>query len=152
MSVTRRKFLNSAAPLALLPCGGWGYLAVPAQAEGVLCPDLMDPGPLPDRALGSPAAAVTIIEYASMTCSHCAQFATGTFPELKTRFIDTGKVRFVFREYPLEPLAMAASMLIRAVDENQYYRAIDILFREQLQWGASGRVQPLMTLAVKELG
>src|SRR5712691_11668810 len=65
--------------------------------------DLMTPSPLGERVLGNDAAPVTIIEYASMTCSHCARFHEVTYPELKKRYVDTGKVRFIFREFPLDP-------------------------------------------------
>ncbi len=73
----------------------------------------MRPGPLPDLWMGSKDAAVTIVEYASTTCSHCAAFHNGTFKELKAKYIDTGKVRFVLREFPLNPVDMAAYMLAR---------------------------------------
>ena len=75
--------------------------------------DLAVPGPLGDVAQGPADAKVTIIEYASMTCSHCANFHKATWPELKKRYIDTGKVRFILREFPLDPLATAGFMLAR---------------------------------------
>jgi protein-disulfide isomerase len=123
----------------------------PAEAQTAPPPDLMDPGPLPDRVLGSVTATVTIIEYASMTCGHCAEFATTTFPALKKKFIDTGKVRFIAREFPLDDLAAAAAMLIRSVHQDRYYEALDELFAQQRQW-RSTRVQPLMTFAIAHLG
>ena len=73
----------------------------------------MRPGPLPDLVLGKADAPVTIVEYASMTCPHCATFHKTTYPALKSKYIDTGKVRFIFREFPLDELAVAASMLAR---------------------------------------
>ena len=73
------------------------------------------PVSLPDMALGSAKAAVTIVEYASMTCPHCAAFEQNVFPMLKSKYIDAGKVRFVFREFPLDIKAAAASMLARCV-------------------------------------
>jgi protein-disulfide isomerase len=153
--MTRREFISGAAPLVpwglALAVGRGRYLVGSARAQTVSGLDLMDPGPLPDRVLGSSTATVTIIEYASMTCPHCAQFSTETFPEVKTRFIGTGKVRYIFREYPLDPLAVAASMLLRSVDEDKYYSVIDTLFRQQRQW-VSDRIQPLMTVAVNQLG
>src|SRR5215218_7897862 len=101
---------------------------VPALAQNVSVQDLATPGPLGDVALGPADAKVTIVEYASMTCSHCAAFHNETFPELKKRYIDTGKVRFILREFPLDPLATAGFMLARCDGESKYYPVTDLLF------------------------
>jgi protein-disulfide isomerase len=122
-----------------------------AHAQDAQPADLMAPGPLPDRVLGSSTATVTIVEYASMTCSHCAAFAVLTYPDLKKEFIDTGKVCYIAREFPLDALAAAASMLIRSVDADRYYPVMELLFKEQRQW-VSDRIQLLMTFAVTRLG
>jgi len=111
----------------------------------------MAAGPLPDRILGSATASVTMIDYSSMTCPHCAEFATTTFPVLKKEFVDTGKVRFIAREYPLDDLAAAAAMLIRSVGPDRYYPALEELFAQQREWW-SPRIQPLMTFAIAHLG
>jgi len=87
-----------------------------------------------DVVLGNPNAPVTVIEYASMTCSHCASFHTGTLPQLKEQYIDTGKVKFIMREFPLDNLAGAASMLARCVDDDKFYPFVDMLFEKQEQW------------------
>ncbi len=79
--------------------------------------ELMKPDALPDMVMGNANAPVTIVEYASMTCPHCAHFQETTFPELKKRYIDTGKVRYIFREFPLDNLAAAAFMLARCAGE-----------------------------------
>src|SRR6185503_2006793 len=101
----------------------------------------MRPGPLPDLVLGKADAPVTIIEYASMTCPHCANFHKTTYPALKTKYIDTGKVRFIFREFPLDELAVAAAMLARCADQNERSMAlIDVLFASQDKWAVR---QPL---------
>src|SRR5262249_40128466 len=77
-------------------------------------------------------APVTIIEYASMTCPHCANFAINTFPQLKEKYIDTGKVRYILREFPFDPVAAGAFMLARcAGDKDKYYALVDLLFRTQ---------------------
>jgi protein-disulfide isomerase len=87
-----------------------------------------------ERALGDENAPVTIIEYASATCPHCARFHIDTFPALKEEFIDTGKVRFVFREFPFDDLALAAFMLARCAPEERYFPIVDVLFEEQQSW------------------
>ncbi len=96
----------------------------------------IEPVSLPDMALGPRDAAVTIVEYSSMTCSHCATFAESTFPALRSKYIDTGRVRFVFREFPLDQKAAAASMLARCAangDAEKYFGVVDTLFRQQDQ-------------------
>lgn len=97
-----------------------------------------------DIVLGDPDAPVTVIEYASMTCPHCAAFHTGTLPKLKEQYIDTGKVKFIMREFPLDNLAGAASMLARCVAEDKFYPFVDMLFEKQSQWArAADPVQEL---------
>jgi protein-disulfide isomerase len=147
-SETVRTLVAGAAAVA--SDGGFA-LVDSIRAHAVSLEELNNPGPLPDMVLGSPDAPITIIEYASLTCSHCAQFATTTFPEFKARYIDTGKVRYIFREFPLDELAAAASMLARSVGNDRYFFVIETLFRQQRQW-VTDRIQPLMTLATKELG
>ena len=94
---------------------------------------LLEPGVLPDMALGKADAKVTIVEYASMTCPHCAHFHATTLPELKSKYIDTGKVRLIFREFPFDPRAEAGFMLARCSGDN-YFPMIDVLFKQQMQW------------------
>ncbi|WP_262031844.1 DsbA family protein [Microvirga sp. Mcv34] len=117
----------TAGVLAALPYG-------PAFAQNVAVQDLAVQGPLGDVALGPENAKVTIIEYASLTCSHCANFHKTTWPELKKRYIDTGKVRFVLREFPLDPLATAGFLLARCDSKNKYYPITDLLFEQQRNW------------------
>lgn len=109
-------------------------LGLSALAQGVDAAALMQPGPLGDVWLGPKDAKVTIIEYASMTCSHCAAFHRTTWPALKERYIDTGKVRFTLREFPLDPLATAAFMLARCDGDAKYYPITDLLFDQQQGW------------------
>ena len=94
-----------------------------------------------DMELGAKDAPVTIIEYASMTCSHCANFHMGPFKELKAKYIDTGKVRLVFREFPFDPLALQASMLARCVGEKRYFGMLNVLFKSQAKWANSSEPQ-----------
>lgn len=80
---------------------------------------LMAESPLPDHTLGDAAAPVTIIEYASLTCHHCSNFHKQTWPAFKAKYVETGKVRFIFREFPLDPLAMGAVMLTRCIGDDK---------------------------------
>jgi protein-disulfide isomerase len=95
---------------------------------------LLEPGPLGQEVLGSADAPVTIVEYASLTCGHCAAFHMQTFPALKEKYIDTGKVRFIMREFPLDPLAAAAFMLSRCAGDGKYYQMVDLFFEKQADW------------------
>lgn len=96
---------------------------------------LLEPGVLPEQALGKADAPVTIVEYASMTCPHCATFHEKTLPEFKAKYIDTGKVRMIFREFPFDPRAEAGFMLARCAKDN-YFPMVDVLFRQQQNWAA----------------
>jgi protein-disulfide isomerase len=121
-----------------------------AAPEQVPMSDLMKPEALPDMVMGDAKAPVTIVEYASMTCPHCAHFQETTFPELKKRYIDTGKVRYIFREFPLDNLAAAAFMLARCageLDSSKYYAMIDTMFAQQRTWAVEKPIPPLMTIA-----
>ena len=108
-------------------------VAAPQPQGTVDMAKLLEPGALPDKVLGKDDAPVTIVEYASMTCSHCAHFANTTFPELKTKYIDTGKARLIFREFPFDPRAEAGFMLARCADDN-YFAMVDLLFKQQESW------------------
>jgi protein-disulfide isomerase len=135
--MTRRQalqLLGSTAALAILATAVPLGTAVPALAQNASKQDLAVEGPLGDIALGPKDAKVTIIEYASMTCTHCAAFAQRTFPELKKRYIDTGKVRYILREFPLDPLATAGFMLARCAGEDKFYPVVEMLFDQQKNW------------------
>jgi len=108
--------------------------AVAPEAQGTVdMAELLKPGALPDKQLGKDDAKVTIVEYASMTCPHCAHFAETTFPDLKTKYIDTGKARYILREFPFDPSAEAGFMLARCAKDN-YFPMVDVLFRQQANW------------------
>ncbi len=105
-----------------------------ASAQSAIAAAVAKPVSLPDIAIGSPKAPITITEYASMSCPHCAAFGENVFPMLRSKYIDTGKVRFVFREFPLDIKAAAASMLARCIakdDSEKYLGAVEILFKQQ---------------------
>ena len=161
MPINRREFCQGAATTIMFAAAFGASLlpSFPAQAqEAVPIPELMGPQALPDFALGEAQAPVTIIEYASMTCPHCAHFDENTFPELKKRYIDAGKVRYVLREFPLDPLAAAGFMLARCAgdpggdgtgnkDPSKYYAMVDTLFRQQDVWVKEKPIPPLLAIA-----
>ena len=111
--------------------------------------DLLKPGALPDLILGKADAPVTIIEYASMTCSHCGHFHTTVFDTIKTKYIDTGKVRFIMREFPLDTLAVAASMLARCTGGEKAIPLIGVFFAKQDDWAfqRSNQIPELFKIA-----
>ena len=90
-----------------------------------------------DMILGKADAPVTIIEYASLTCPHCAHFAANTFPKIKKELIDTGKVRWVYRDFPLDRLALRAALLAHCMPKEQYFLTIDALFASQNDWAGA---------------
>jgi protein-disulfide isomerase len=100
--------------------------------------ELMAPGPLEDIVLGKPDAPVTIVEYASMTCPHCAQFHTAVLPQLKTKYFDNGQAKLILREFPLDGLAVAAFMLARCAGPDRYYPMVGALFETQGTWAVPG--------------
>jgi len=107
--------------------------AAPQPEGSVDVAKLMQPGPLPDMQLGKDDAPVTIVEYASMTCPHCAHFDITTLPELKKKYIDAGKARLILREFPFDPRAEAGFMLARC-SQDKYFAMVDVLFHQQDNW------------------
>jgi protein-disulfide isomerase len=151
---TRREFCQSTAgvalSLAVLGISLLPPLVNQALADTIPVAELMKPDKLPDMVMGSDKAPVTVIEYASMTCPHCAHFNEVTFPEIKKRYIDTGKVRYIFREFPLDSLAAAAFMLARCTgdtDSAKYFAMVDTLFRQQRTWAVEKPLAPLLAIA-----
>jgi protein-disulfide isomerase len=145
---TRRQFLNLLVPL--LAAGSLLLDGMkPSSAQTVPEAALMKAGPLGEEAMGSNSAPVTIIEYASLTCPHCAHFAETTFPKLKKEYIDTGKVRYILREFPLDPLSTAALMLARCAPQDQYFSVIELLFRTQEQWLGRKPMDALLSVATQ---
>ena len=113
----------------------------------------MKPGPLPDLVLGNADAPITVVEYASMTCGHCAHFHTTVFPTLKEKYVDTGKVRFIMREFPLDNLAAAASMLARCAGDGKTFPLISVLFAKQDDWAfVKGDPRPELLKFAKQAG
>jgi protein-disulfide isomerase len=123
-----------------------------ASAQQDISADLAKPSALGDEVLGKADAPVTIIEYASMTCSHCAHFHQKTFPLLKSKYIDTGKVRFILREFPLDPLATAGFMLARCAGPGKYYPLTGLLFDQQETWAFADKPADALLATVKQAG
>jgi len=134
-TLNRRSLLGLGMAIAALP----GLTATATHAQTVNVAKLMVPPPLGDMALGNPKAKVTMVEYASATCPHCAHFHNVTFPKIKKEYIDTGKVRFIFREFPFDDLAMAAFMLARCAPKDQYFPLIGVLYEQQQKWESNPR-------------
>jgi len=140
----RRQLLTGVAGIAAAALAG----TTAARAQTALPPA----GPLGDVWLGSADAKVSIIEYASMTCSHCAHFHETAWPELKKKYIDTGKVRFTLREFPLDPLATAGFMLARCNGNDKYYPMTDLLFAQQRNWAFVDKPVDALSALVKQAG
>lgn len=106
---------------------------VPPSRGSVDMNRLLEEGALPDKVLGQEDALVTIVEYLSMTCIHCANFHNNTLPTIKERYIDTGQARLITREFPFDPRAEAGAMLARCAD-TRYHAMVDVLFRQYQNW------------------
>ena len=137
MILTRRAFTAALSLTGLGLLAGLSPLRLITEAMAQSAADVAKPVSLPDMALGPANAAVTVTEFASMTCPHCAAFTERVFPKIKSEYIDSGKIRFVFREFPLDVKAAAGSMLARCIakdDAGKYFAVVDMLFRQQEAW------------------
>ena len=146
MIITRRAFTAALSLTGLALLAGFPPLRFIAQALAQNAADVAKPMSLPDMALGPANAPVTITEYASMTCPHCAAFNDAVFPKIKAAYIDTGKIRYVFREFPLDIKAAAGSMLSRCIangDSAKYFAVTDLLFRQQSDWVVKNTTEAL---------
>jgi protein-disulfide isomerase len=153
-SKTRMFVVGAVAVAALV--GGLVYWRASAPGAGTdaqgektdpAVAELMAPGPLEDISWGNADAPNTIVEYASMTCPHCAQFHTTVLPELQAEYFDTGQTRLILREFPLDGLAVAAFMLARCAGPDRYYPMVSAMFETQQTWavpGADGKEKLLL--------
>ena len=146
MIITRRAFTAALSLTGLAALAGFSPLRLITGAMAQSASDVAKPVSLPDMALGRADAPVTITEYASMTCPHCAAFNADVFPKIKSTYIDTGKIRYVFREFPLDIKAAAGSMLSRCIakgDAAKYFAVTDLLFKQQADWVAKNTTETL---------
>jgi len=120
-------------------------LAAPSWGAGEAAPVLGGD----DIVLGKSDAAVTIFEYASLTCPHCAEFDADSLPKVKAEWIEPGKARLVFRDYPLDQLALKAAIVARCAPAEHFYDFIDELFHSQVNWaGAANPLEALQRIAL----
>ena len=146
MIITRRAFTAALSLTGLAALAGFSPLRLITGAMAQGAADVAKPVSLPDMAIGPADASVTITEYASMTCPHCAAFNAEVFPKIKAAYVDTGKVRYVFREFPLDIKAAAGSMLARCIakdDSGKYFAVIDMLFKQQNDWVTKNTTETL---------
>ncbi len=131
--------LRRLAGVALVCAGALGasgaFAASPPQPDGTVeMAKVLQPGSLADLSLGDPSAPVTMIEYGSLTCPHCAAFSKETLPELKKAYIDAGKVRYIFREFSRNTLDVAGFVLARCLGDDKAFAADELLFAQQDKW------------------
>ncbi|GAN78863.1 DsbA family protein [Acidocella aminolytica] len=119
MQFTRRSILSIVGASALVPSVAWAGQTPPTETE---------------RSIGSPKAPVTVLEFFSLTCPHCAEFGTVTMPEVKSKLVDSGKVRFVYHDFPLDQIALKAAQVSRYLPDDEYYPFIEALFASQNDW------------------
>jgi len=146
--LSRRRLLAAAGALAVAATPAFADKAANGSVSVI---ELMAPNALPDIVEGDPKAPITIVEYASMTCTHCAAFHHDVYPALKKNYIDTGKVKFILREFPLDPLATAAFMLARETGDKRD-AVVDLLFSQQKNWAFTDKPLENLTRYAKQAG
>jgi protein-disulfide isomerase len=143
----RRAFLAGSVAGALV------LASAPVLAqETVNVDDLDAPGQLGEKALGPADAPVTVVEYASMSCPHCAHFDATTFDQFKLKYVDSGKVRYIFREFPLNAPAYAVAMVARCAPADRFFDVVHTYFRSQEDWLASEDLKGAILETAKEFG
>jgi protein-disulfide isomerase len=153
--ITRRRFVTGTVALggALLASTALSGIVVQSALAQTPSPaELAEAGPLGEQALGAENAPVTIIEYASMTCGACADFHNKTYPTLKSKYIDTGKVRYILREFPIDPTAAGAFMLARCAGKDKYFPLVEAFFAQQSTWATAKQPIPPMLAIAKQAG
>lgn len=144
----RNMWILGAGAIAVVAILGGAYLTSRPGGPSPVAPARAQTAPAPanvpagltitdkDHVMGNADAAVTIIEYASMTCSHCASFHNDVLPTIKTKYVDTGKAKFVYRDFPLDRVAAQAAQLAECVDRSRYFGVVATIFQTQGQWAA----------------
>jgi protein-disulfide isomerase len=146
LKIDRRVFIAGSAATALtLSPAAWAQATVNVE-------DLHAPGPLGEKVLGPASAPVTVVEYASMSCPHCAHFDTATFDDFRLRYIDSGKVRYIFREFPLNAPAYAVAMVARCAPADRFFEIIHTYFRSQEKWLSSQDLRGAILEIAKPFG
>lgn len=123
-----------------------------ANSAGGSGSKLDQPGPLEEKTIGDVNAPIKVIEYASMTCPHCASFHNLIYHPLKEKYVDTGKVLFAFREFPLDPLAVTIAVLARCAPDDKFFNVIDVFFKTQSKWRRNDNPLAAVTEITKQLG
>ncbi len=149
MTLSRRSTLTLAGGVVAAGAIGWlGWQRFsPAPAPVIAAPPVTPTAADGDqrkaeRALGDPSAKVTVNEFFSLTCTHCARFALTTMPQVEKDLIDPGKVRFVFHDFPLDQVALTAAMVARYLPASQYYPFVSALFANQDRWAFARGINP----------
>jgi protein-disulfide isomerase len=136
---------------AIAAQGALAATAVPEPDRTVDMAAVLKPGALPELSIGD-ASGVPVIEYGSLTCPHCAAFSREVLPELKKDYIDTGKVKFIFREFSRNPLDVAAFVLARCVGDDKAFAAIELLFSQQDKWAFVDKPLEPLVAAMRPAG
>lgn len=144
LTLTRRQTLTTALTGALTAALAAGLLPAPAVAQSTPA--------VTEMALGAADAPVTLVEYAMFTCPHCADFAREVFPKIKEKYIDTGKVRLVFREVYYNKPALWAAMIARCAPSERYFGIVDVLFSTQAKWIGDGTDAQAMLAGLYSIG
>ena len=146
-SISRRTIIASAAAQI-------AWISMPRRAFAQASPEiaLANPGPLPEKGFGPPDAKVKVIEYASITCHHCQNFHLNVWPQVKAKYVDSGKIRFVMREFPLNPLAAGGFMLARCAPEDRWYSVVDLLYRTSETWSHAQDPVAELKKVMKQIG
>ena len=151
MKFTRGETLILAAAASALSVTGIGA-AQAADGEMFDQAKLLAPNGLPDKVLGPADAKVTVIEYASPTCPHCAVFSNDTLPEFMKQYVDTGKVRYILRPFVRNVLDAVVFLLAEAAGEDQYHNVVSTYFKTQDTWGVSDKPLDAVKAVALQLG